>query len=335
MPFDAFRKYLNYRATPGITPKIRMVFMGTPEFAAVMLRALLEKEYNIVAVFAQPDRPAGRKQELTAPPVKAIAVSAGIPVEQPDRLDDDAITKIRAFKPDLIVVAAYGKILPKEILEIPGFGCVNVHASLLPRWRGASPVQNALIEGDGETGVSIMLMDEGMDTGAILSQQSLAIAPEDTSETLLNRLGDLGSALLLETLPLWIRKKIEPREQDSSLATICQLIEREDGRIFWNESAEAIWNRYRGLSPWPGVFTFWKRTDGEFVRLKLEKISAQKTDPATKHRFGEVFETGEHVAIRTGKGLILIDEIQPSGKEHMSARDFVNGHPDFIGSVLE
>lgn len=334
MPFDAFRKYLNYRAKPGATPKIRVVFMGTPGFAEIMLRALIEKEYNIVAVFAQPDRPAGRKQELAAPPVKSLAISQGIPVEQPDRLDAAAIARMKELKPDLVVVAAYGKILPKEILDIPGFGCVNVHASLLPRWRGASPVQNALIEGDTETGISIMLMDQGMDTGAILSQQSIAIAQEDTSETLLGKLGVLGSALLLETLPLWIRKKIEPKEQDSATATVCQLIEREDGRIFWNESAESIWNRYRGLSPWPGIFSFWKRPGEEFIRIKLSRISPQKTNPATERKLGEVFEVGEHIAVRAGTGLILLEELQPSGKEPMSARDFANGHPDFIGSIL-
>ncbi len=334
MPFDAFRKYLNYRARPGVTPKIRVVFMGTPGFAETVLSGLIEKEYNIIAIFAQPDRPAGRKQELAVPPVKTLALSKGIPVEQPDRLDAAAIARVKELKPDIIIVAAYGKILPKEILDIPGFGCVNVHASLLPRWRGASPAQNALIEGDAETGVSIMLMDQGMDTGAILSQQSIAIAQEDTSETLLGKLGTLGSTLLLETLPLWIRKKIEPKEQDASLATACQLIEREDGRIFWNESAESIWNRYRGLTPWPGVFSFWKRPGEEFMRIKLSRISLQKTDPATERKLGEVFEAGEHIAVRAGTGLILLEELQPSGKEPMSARDFANGHPDFVGSVL-
>jgi methionyl-tRNA formyltransferase len=335
MPFDAFRKYIGYRAKPGVTPKIRMIFMGTPEFGETMLRALLEKEYNVVAVFAQPDRPAGRRRELSVPPVKTLALSEKIPVEQPERLDAAAIARVKEFKPDLIVVAAYGKVLPKEILDIPGFGCVNVHASLLPRWRGASPVQNALMAGDTETGVSVMLMDEGLDTGAIISQQALRIDQNDTAGTLLEKLGDLGAALLVETLPLWIRKKIEPKEQDSSASTACQLIEREDGRVFWSEAAESVWNRYRGLSPWPGIFTFWKRSNGEFVRIKLSRISVQKTDPETERKLGEVFETGEHIAIRTGKGVILLEELQPSGKEPMSARDFMNGHPDFLGSVLE
>lgn len=335
MPFDVFKKYLNYRAKSGVTPKIRTVFMGTPAFAETILGSLLEKEYNIVAVYAQPDRPTGRKQELSVSPVKSLALSEGIPIEQPERFDASAITRMKELKPDIIIVAAYGKILPKEILDIPGFGCVNVHTSLLPRWRGASPVQNALMGGDTETGVSIMLMDEGMDTGAIISQQALAIDPIDTTETLLGKLGVLGATLLTETLPLWIRKKIEPKEQDSSLATICQLIEREDGRIFWNETAETIWNKYRGLSPWPGIFCFWKRPGEEFVRIKLPRISLQRTDPTTERKLGEVFEAGEHIAVRAGAGLILLEEIQPSGKEPMTARDFANGHPDFIGSVLE
>lgn len=335
MPFDAFRKYLNYRATPGVVPKIRVLFMGTPAFAEIILRTLIEKEYNIVAAFAQPDRPAGRKQELSVSPVKTLALSKSIPVEQPERLDEAAIEKIRSFKPDLIVVAAYGKILPKAILDIPGFGCINVHASILPRWRGASPVQNALMAGDQETGVTIMLMDEGMDTGPIVSQQALGIGSDDTSDVLLGKLANLGASLLSETLPLWIRKKIEPREQDETQSTVCQLIEREDGRVFWNESAETIFNRYRGLSPWPGIFSFWKRQNGEFVRVKFERIALQKTDPGVERKLGEVFETGEHIAIRAGKGAIVLERLQPSGKESMPARDFVNGHPDFLGSTLE
>lgn len=334
MPFDAFRKYIGYRAKPGLTPKIRMIFMGTPKFGETILRALIEKEYNIVAVFTQPDRLVGRNQKLLASPVKTLALSEKIPIEQPERLDETAIAHIKELKPDIIVVAAYGKILPKELLNTPGFGCVNVHASLLPRWRGASPVQNALMAGDTETGISIMLMDEGIDTGAIISQQALRIDTDDTAGSLLEKLGTLGATLLIETLPLWIRKKIEPKEQDDSLATICQLIEREDGRVFWNETAETIWNRYRGLSPWPGIFTFWKHPSEGFIRIKFSKISLQKTDTITERKFGEIFEIGEHIAVKAGKGIIILEEIQPSGKEPMSARDFVNGHPDFIGSVL-
>jgi len=335
MPFDVFRKLFSYRARPGITPKIRVVFMGTPAFAETILKSLIEKEYNIVAVFAQPDRPVGRKQELSVSPAKSLAESRHIRVEQPERFDIAAIATMKELRPDLIVVAAYGKILPKEILDIPGFGCVNVHASILPRWRGSSPVQNALMAGDTETGVSIMLMDKGMDTGGILSQQVLAIDHGDTSETLLEKLGSLGAALLVETLPLWIRKKVEPKEQDDAFATVCQLIEREDGRIFWNETAEVLWDRYRGLSPWPGIFSFWKRADGEFIRIKLAKIAVQKTDPTVEKKLGEVFESGEHIAVQTGKGVVLLEEIQPSGKEAMPARDFANGHPDFIGGILE
>lgn len=314
-------------------PKIRVAFMGTPAFAGDILEGMLARGYNVVVAYCRPDKPAGRKREVTPSTVKRIATSKNIPVEQPVRFDEDAIGKLRSYEPDLIVVAAYGRILPPEVLSTPGFGCLNVHASLLPRWRGASPVQNVLLSGDTETGVSIMLMDEGVDTGAILAQEPFPIGDEDTTETLLTRMAEDGARLLSDVIPLWIEKRIVPKEQDGTHATLCELIEREDGRIFWNDSAVGILNRYRGLYPWPGIFTFWKRDDG-LLRLKLSRISIQKTDPSIKRKFGEVFEAGEKVAVQSGLGAVFIEEIQPEGKAVMPIRDFLNGRPDFIGSVL-
>lgn len=315
-------------------PKIRTIFMGTPDFAATILGGLRDAGYHIVAVYTKPDKPVGRKQETTPPPVKRIAEEAGIPVEQPIRFDEKAVETLRGYKPDLIVVAAYGKILPGAVLEMPGFGCVNVHTSLLPKYRGAAPVQNALLQGETETGVTLMLLDDGLDTGDILAQTSLVISPDDTRDTLLAKLAEDGVTLLRETLPLWVERKITPKPQDETQATVCQLIDREDGRIFWNETAETIWNTFRGLTPWPGIFTFWKREDSSFLRLKLNLISVQKTNPASRRALGEVFEVGEKVAIQTAEGLVFPETLQPEGKQEMSIRDFMNGHSDFIGSKL-
>lgn len=314
-------------------PKIRVVFMGTPEFSGEVLEGIIAAGYNVVAAYTRPDKPVGRKQEVVASAVKRLASERHIPVEQPARFDDETVKGLREYEPDLIIVAAYGRILPESVLSIPGFGCLNVHASLLPRWRGASPVQNALLAGDTETGVSIMLMDAGMDTGPVFAQESFEIAADDTTDTLLSRMSAAGVRLLISIIPKWIEKRTEPVEQDDSKATLCELIEREDGRIFWNETAANILNRYRGLHPWPGIFTFWKRDDG-LLRLKLTRITIQKTDPAIKRKFGEVFESGEKVAIQSGEGIVYVEKIQPEAKGAMPIRDYVNGHPDFIGSIL-
>lgn len=342
MKFDIFRRKKGKKEDPpkqeetrGKAPKIRVVFMGTPEFAEIVLGGLIEGGFALVAVYTQPDKPAGRKQEVSEPPVKILALGNAITVEQPDSFDEVAIEKLKSYKPDLIVVAAYGKILPKAVLDIPGFGCLNIHASLLPRWRGASPVQNTLLSGETETGVTVMLMDEGLDTGSIVAQKVVPIEPDDNTETLLPKLAREGVRLLVDKVPLWIERKLEATPQDEEHATLCSLIEREDGRIFWNKSAESIANRYRALSPWPGIFTFWKQNGGEFMRLKLPQISWQKTNPVEPHRLGEVFEVGEKIAVQTREGLVFLEEIQASGKTRVPARDFVNGYPNFLGTVLE
>ena len=308
--------------------------MGTPGFAATILRGMLDIGYHVVAVYTKPEKPSGRGKNIVPSPVKMLAEERRIPVEQPVRFDEATLGKLREYEPDLILVAAYGKILPKAVLEMPGFGCVNVHASLLPKYRGASPIQNALLQGEKETGITLMRMDEGLDTGDIISQTTREITPDDTQETLLSKLADDGVSLTREVLPLFIEERLTPKPQDDSRATLCQLIEREDGRIFWNESAETIWNRYRGLDPLPGIFTFWEEREGVFLRLKLTKISIQRTDPATRHALGEVFEIGEHIAIQTGKGLILLEEVQPEGKKPMPIRDFLNGRPALVGDTL-
>lgn len=308
--------------------------MGTSDLSEAILSSLIKDEYNIVGVFTKPDTRTGRKQELTSPLVKKLAEENKIEVFQPEKFNTDAVADLKKLKPDLVIVAAYGKIIPEAALEIPGFGCINVHVSLLPKYRGPSPVQNALLNGEQETGVTIMMMDKGVDTGDILVQEVLEIEKNDTSEILLKKLSILGSDLLLKTIPLIIEGKIEKKPQDSSLATLCQLIEREDGKIFWTNSAQAIFNRYRALFPWPGIFTYWK-VDDQIIRLKLIKIELQKINPLEKHVEGEVFEIGSDIGVQTSDGIIIIKEIQKEGKKATDIKTFINGYPNFLGSVLQ
>jgi methionyl-tRNA formyltransferase len=314
--------------------KLPMVFMGTSELSAIVLEAMLEEGYNIVGVFTKPDMKTGRKQEITEPLVKKLAQEKKIPVFQPQKFNDSAVEQLRNLKPDIVVVAAYGKIIPQAALDIPGFGCINVHASLLPKYRGPSPIQNAILAGEKETGITIMLMDKGVDTGDILAQETTPISPDDTNATLLEKLSHVGANLLLKTIPLWIERKIQPQPQNNSLATLCQLIEREDGHIYWENEAEDIYNRYRALNPWPGIFSYWK--DGsETIRLKLISVGLQKINPQQKHAAGEIFEIGDDIGIQTVDGVIILKEIQKEGKNSAGIKEFINGHPNFIGSILQ
>lgn len=308
--------------------------MGTPHFAEASLTLLFEAGYHIVAVFTQPDKPSGRDQTSVQSAVKIFAEKNTIPVIQPLTLKHEALEQLRSYRPDIVVVAAYGKILPESFLGVPRYGCVNVHASLLPRWRGASPVQNALLSGDTETGITILKMDRGMDTGPILSKRSIPLLPDDTTETLLPKLAQVGGTLLVETLPDWIEGRITPRDQDQTGVTLCQLIEREDGKLFWTESAETLYNRFRALQPWPGVFSFWKR-GGSLLRLKLHHLSLHPHTPETPHDLGEVFELGEHVGVQTGNGVLFLHTVQLEGKSALPIADFIRGYPDFVGTRLE
>jgi methionyl-tRNA formyltransferase len=314
--------------------KLRTAFMGTSGFASNVLEKMLDANYNIVTVITAPDKPAGRNKELQPSPVKKLAEERKLEVIQPERFTAEEIQEIKKIKPDIIIVVAYGKILPKEILEIPGFGCLNIHGSLLPLFRGPSPIQNALLGGATETGVSIILMNTAVDEGDVIAKKSLAIESGDIFSTLSQKMSLLASDLLLETLPLWIERRIELQKQDNGQATFCQLIERADGRIFWTESAEDIFNKYRAFVKWPQIFAYWKNGD-ERCRLKLTSISCLKNNPEIKHKIGQVFEIGEEIGIQTGKGVIILQEIQLEGKSPTLVRNFINGYPNFIGSVLE
>lgn len=306
----------------------RLIFMGTPAFAVPSLEALAD-EYEIVAVVTQPDRPAKRGRKLTAPAVKTAALARGLPILQPESLRGaDVMAQIEKLQARLIVVAAYGEILRPEVLNIPPAGVLNVHPSLLPRYRGASPIAGAILAGEEETGVTIMLMDAGMDTGPILSQSSIEIRPEDTLGSLEDRLAKLGAELLMETLPRWLEGKIDAQPQDDDRATYTKLIAKEDAVIDWSLPAEEIWLRVRAFNPRPGAHTRWQ--------AKVFKVLSARVRPKWEGRaeLGEVVELPDGVAVSTGHGALLLEEVQLAGKQAMDIQDFVRGQRDFVGSVL-
>ena len=313
-----------------IAPRdIRTVFMGTPEFALPTLDGLMESGVDLCAVFTQPDRPKGRGKKLSPPPVKALAAERGIPVLQPIKLRDAAaVASLRELAPDLIVVVAYGQILPKEVLEIPRFGCINVHASLLPRYRGAAPINKAVIDGETETGVTTMLMDVGLDTGDMLVKRATAIAPEETAGQLQNRLARLGRDAMEETLRRLCAGTLSAEPQDERLSSYAPMLKKEDGRIDWTQSAQAIHNQVRGLDPWPGAYT---TLEGEV--LKIADTRPELNDGGAP---GTVLSAGpEGVRIACGEGVLRVGTLQLPGKKRLSAADFLRGKTLPTGLRLE
>lgn len=315
--------------------EIKIIFFGTSDFAKDILKAIAGEKYQVLAVFTQPDKKIGRKQEIKIGSVKEFADKQKIPVFQPKKLDEEMIEKVKELNPDLIIVAAYGKIIPKEILEIPKYKSINVHPSMLPEFRGPSPIQNAILAGKKETGISIMLMDEKMDHGDILAQTKVEIHPDENAEDLMKKTAPLSAKLLLETIHGWLERKIKPQKQDDSKATYCQLIEREDGHIFWNEEATEIYNKFRAFYPWPGIFSVWEK-DRSIIRLKLVKIRIQVKDPEEKREIGEVLKLNkDEIGVKTAKGIIILDEVQLEGKSPAKINEFLNGYSNFIGSKLK
>ncbi|MGW8184538.1 MAG: methionyl-tRNA formyltransferase [Candidatus Moraniibacteriota bacterium] len=316
--------------------KPTIVFMGTPDIASIVLESLHLENYPILGVVTQPDYKLKNKDEDEyISPVKKLALEKNIPIYQPQKLDDDFKKWLKNLSPDLIIVTAFGKIIPRDILEIPKFKSLNVHASLLPKLRGASPIQNALANGMHETGVTIMLMDEGIDTGDILSQKSIIIDPQDDYITLTGKLAVAASSLILKTIPSWIDGSLTPTKQDSNGATMCQLIEKSDGKINWNEDAQDIYNKFRAFRVWPGIFTFWENKNN-LQKLSLNQIIVEKDKLGEKHHLGEVFKYSENeVGVQTNSGVIILEKIQLAGKNETPVNDFLNGYPDFIGSILK
>ena len=312
---------------------IRIVFMGTPEFAVPSLVALVEAapdhNWQVVGVATQPDRPAGRGNKVIASPVKAQAEHYNLPIIQPTtfRKDPGAREALAALQPDLLVVAAYGLLLPRAVLELPKHGAINVHASLLPAYRGASPITTALLDGRTTTGISIMQMDVGMDTGPVLAQAEQAIHPDDTTASLSERLASQGATLLVETLPGWLAGTIAPTPQDQlpGEVSLCRLIKKEDGQIDWNEPADVIERMTRAYHPWPSAFTTWH---GEPFKIWRAAVIQGSAEP------GRVVATPQGTAVGTGAGLLLLHSVQPAGKRAMEIRSFLNGAPDFVGAQL-
>jgi len=295
--------------------------MGSPDFAAVALRSLAEK-FNVVGVVTQPDRRAGRGKKMVSPPVKLIADELDIPVIQPRRVrDEDAMVSIREFAPDLIVVAAYGQILRPNLLQLPRYGCINIHGSLLPRWRGAAPIQAAILAGDAETGITIMLMDEGIDTGDMLSQRALPIADDDTAETLFKKLAPLGADLLIETLPKYLSGEIQPQPQPEEGATYAKMLKKADGLLDFSQTAEELERKIRAFSPWPGTFFEW---NGAPFKIHRAHVGEGKSPG-----IGTQVKIKGVPAIGTSEGILILDQVQPAGKKSMSGKSFLAGGRDW------
>ena len=307
---------------------MKIVYMGTPAFAVPPLQSLITAGHELIGVITRIDKPAGRGKLLTPPAVKLAAEQSEVPVFQPKRVrEPESIEAIRAMRPEVIVVAAYGQILPQELLVLPKYGCVNIHASLLPAYRGAAPINWAIINGEERTGITIMQMDEGLDTGAVLLQESIPIGSRDIAGSLTEKLSELGSWLIVDALSRIEGGVLPAVPQDPARATMAPLLKKKDGLIDWTMTAEQIHNRVRGLSPWPGAYSF---LDGRLIKVLETEVAEGAGDP------GALIEQGKDgLAAGTGKGMLRIVAIQPEGKKPMSAAEFLRGHRGAVGKKFE
>jgi methionyl-tRNA formyltransferase len=301
-----------------------VVFMGSPDFSLPALRAL-SKAYDLVGVVTQPDRASGRGRELKAPPVKRLALELGIPVMQPEKLrQPEAMQQLRLWNPDLIVVAAFGQILRKDVLDLPRHGCINVHASLLPRWRGAAPINAAILHGDEETGITIMRLDVGLDTGPMLSKRSMRITRDETAGSAFEKLSQLGAGLLLETLPDYLSGQLTPTPQPEEGVTYAPMIKKEEGRLDFNQDADALERRVRAFNPWPGAFMDF---DGGLLKIHRARVDGRLA--AAGQRL--VFQ--DQPAVGAGDGILILEELQPAGKKPMSGKAFLAGSRQWADDV--
>jgi len=309
---------------------LRLVFMGSPQFAVLPLEHLLASKYQVAAVYTQPDRPAGRGRGLLASPVKRAAQARGLTVVQPAGLKAAGVVEqLGGFEPDVIVVAAFGQILPRTVLALPRLGCINIHPSLLPRFRGASPVASAILAGDDFTGVSLMVMDEGLDTGPVLARAQLPVLARDTTGSLTAKLSWLGAQLLGEVLVGWSRGELTPQPQDESKATYCQPVAKEEGEIDWRQPALDIWRRVRAFNPWPGCYTRWRGRS-----LKIIEAAPLVGEPTPEVGRVVALNSKAGFGVATGDGVLGVCRVQLEGKKAMSADEFLRGQRDFIGAVL-
>lgn len=314
-------------------PPLRIVFIGTAELACASLKALAAaKSFAVIAVVTQPDRPKGRELKLHPSPVKEAAMALGLPVLQPERArNENFVGELKDLQPDLIAVAAYGQILPQAILDTPRLGCLNVHTSLLPKYRGAAPIQWAILNGDAETGVTIMKMDAGLDTGVILTQATTPIAPEDNAQTLHDRLSVMGAELLVKTIPDYAACQITPRPQPSEGATYARKITKGDGLLDWNQPARVLWNRVRGLTPWPGTFT-WQKA---FPKPRLLKVWEAAVTERMSGTPGEVLQADmQGLVVACGNGAVRILTLQKEGGRRLGAPEFLAGNSVGVGERL-
>ncbi|HUV80902.1 MAG TPA: methionyl-tRNA formyltransferase [Patescibacteria group bacterium] len=321
----------NQMKTENRKEKIKIVFMGTPEFGAVILEKLCRSEYKPVLAVTAPDKPAGRKLILTPPPVKITAQKYGIPIIQPEKISS-LKPEISDLKPDLIIVASFGRILPKGILELPKYGCLNLHPSLLPQYRGATPIQSAVLDGCEKTGATVILMDEKMDHGPIVAQKTLVMEKQETAVSLFDKLAELSADLILETIPKWLGNEIKARKQDESRATFTRILTKENGRINWRRPAEEIERKIRAFNPWPGTYCL--ANDKIFKILKAGVLKQTENGP-----FGSAGKTylasNDKIAVQTGQDFLIIKKLQLAGKKETVVADFLKGHLNFIGTVLE
>lgn len=308
---------------------MRIVFMGTPDFSVECLKALVKSKHEVVGVFCQPDKPVGRKQELKMPDVKVEALKHNLPVFQPASLKNGkGVGLLRELQPELVIVIAYGKILPPDFLAYPKYGCINIHASILPKYRGASPIHHSVLNGDKETGVTSMQMDEGVDTGDILLVKKIPIGINDTTLEMFKKLSVLGAKVLLETIDLLEKGELKPIKQNEAEATLAGLLSKEEGEIDWCQSAFAVHNKIRGLYSWPGAYT---KLGGKILKIHKSVLSNKKASGFP----GTVVDTHNGIAVSCGDGhCVELLELQLEGKKRMDAASFINGRQISIGTVL-
>lgn len=313
---------------------MNIVFMGTPAFAVPSLRMLLKEGYNVVAVVTQPDRPQGRKKVLTPTPVKEVALEFGLPVLQPQRMrSPEAVEQLAVYKPDLIVTAAYGQILPKAVLDMPQFGCVNIHGSLLPKYRGGAPIQRSIINGESITGITLMYMAEGLDTGDMISQIGVPIEDYDTSGSMFEKLSEVGASLLQRELPQLLEGHVTPIPQNDEESTYAPNLKREDEKIDWNRSSRDIYNQIRGLVPFSGAFTIW---EDEVFKVWEALLPTESPVECTSSAVpGTVLQlSSEFIEVATANGSLRLTKVQPSGKKVLEADSFLRGTNMAKGTVL-
>jgi methionyl-tRNA formyltransferase len=322
---------------------LRIIYMGTPKFAVPPLKALingarpslvLPEGYDIATVITRQDKPVGRGKEIVFSPVKQTALAQGIPVWQPGSLKrPENIEALAAYKADLYIVAAFGQILPQAVLDLPPYGTLNIHASLLPKYRGVSPISEAILQGDKETGVTIMLIDAGVDTGPILLQRAIPIAEDDTTRSLSIKLAELGAGVLLEALPLWVEGKIKLQPQNEQLASHTHMLRKEDGVIVWNRSATTLARAVRAFTPWPSAYTYWHSKLLKIV--SAHAVASGEGEEAKPGTVGLLKENGRQVlSVVTAHGLLVVENLQLESKKAMSADEFLRGYPQIVGDML-